>query len=757
MKATPFIAFLLISMVFFPVSTTATVNGDVAVMDPNLIEIVRAMGPGDRNEVVVMFSAPGSMTGVEDTDVIVLDRIDELGAMLIEGDRNGILAVSGLDGVSWMEDNYPVEYFLERSTKTIGAQDVWNRVPIRDGAPDQELNELSRLLGIDGRGVTVAVVDTGVDAGHPDLDYGEKVVENWHSSAGEPWTQMENSDTSYGHGTHCAGIVAGNGDASGGQRKGVAPGATLIGVGGDWTPLAWQVVEGLWFVYDHSRPGNNPHNIRVVSNSWGGAGQEYNPESAVSQISEKLTYENNVVVVFAAGNDGGDGSTINTSGQSNTPAVIGVAASAKAGNAIEGFSSRGQSGNFDTYPDVAAPGQNIWATTPRGTWLDAYQRIDEDMYYMAINGTSMATPHVAGLAALMWQAAPSLKVSDYHEEFTTNGTNDLDDWNSMDTTRIHEVEYIMKMTADYILPTGDNLVPDQFDDGINDHPFDFAQGYGLVNATRSVAVCLVLEELRTADDNGDGRPDHPDASVDTALMVYGQILSSKEIWSATDVLTTSWRGEWANFINQSQNPGSVAGTYNTDQAHRVHMPDGSEHITITFHWTPINYNDLTWGTIDVWADLNGDGQNDLAPQPFDNDGTKVWESDVEGPGWAHFNVHGEAVKVFIDGPEDEFPEPRIEYTIHVDLLVSAGTVATAPVSSDTSPYDFGPTSPNYSGGYITIKTELYEVDDIEPQPDSDEDFTDDWLAFAVLALAIGGIAVALFLGFQMGRTLPKKD
>ena len=110
------------------------------------------------------------------------------------------------------------------------------------------------------------------------------------------WYELENSDTSSGHGTHCAGTVGGNGDASGGARRGVAPGVNLIGLSTGEALWILNAIGGLEWVYEHSKPGANPYNIRVVSNSWGSS-EDYDPEDAVVQLIEKLTYENNVVVV----------------------------------------------------------------------------------------------------------------------------------------------------------------------------------------------------------------------------------------------------------------------------------------------------------------------------------------------------------------------------------------------------------------------------------------------------------------------------
>ena len=127
------------------------------------------------------------------------------------------------DAVWYVEPDLPLVHDMEVGTHVVNASRVWATfVQQRMGTPSAP---------IDGTGVTCVVVDTGIDASHPDLDYGTKTLYNLRSDSGEgPYYEIENSDLGYGHGTHVAGTVAGNGDASAGARRGVAPGANLIGI-----------------------------------------------------------------------------------------------------------------------------------------------------------------------------------------------------------------------------------------------------------------------------------------------------------------------------------------------------------------------------------------------------------------------------------------------------------------------------------------------------------------------------------------------
>jgi serine protease AprX len=137
--------------------------------------------------------------------------------------KPGILSdLTMIDEVMLIEWDAPGTFDLDVSTETVMAPRVWSSL-IMEGS--------GMNSGISGKEIGIAVVDSGIDAGHPDLDFGKKTIKNIKAvRAGDPWIEMENTDTSVGHGSHCAGIAAGNGEASAGSRRGVAPAATLIGL-----------------------------------------------------------------------------------------------------------------------------------------------------------------------------------------------------------------------------------------------------------------------------------------------------------------------------------------------------------------------------------------------------------------------------------------------------------------------------------------------------------------------------------------------
>ncbi|MCJ2541045.1 MAG: S8 family serine peptidase, partial [Candidatus Thermoplasmatota archaeon] len=201
-----------------------------------------------------------------------------------------------------------------------------------------------------------------------------------------------------------------------------------------------------------------------------------------------------------------------------------VAASTRNGTGITDFSSKGMWNWVDTWPDITAPGEDIESTSARRTLISVLSRgTDANPYYFAISGTSMATPHVAGASAVLMQAAPSLRTSDERQDVGVvvedNGgfivaPPDEDTYGSLAhgyeawleeamDTRIHEVELILKLTADYIPTQGepnegahgltDNYVPDWSVTGFAaGRQHDFSQGYGLINLYRAVGLALTL-------------------------------------------------------------------------------------------------------------------------------------------------------------------------------------------------------------------------------------------------------------------------
>ncbi|MGW4227998.1 S8 family peptidase [Streptomyces sp. NPDC004980] len=262
----------------------------------------------------------------------------------------------------WLDGRRKVA--LDRSVAQIGAPAAWR-------------------AGFDGAGVKVAVLDTGVDETHPDL----KGVE----IAQKDFSGSRNTVDHVGHGTHVASTLAGSGTKSG-RHKGVAPGARILdakvlddeGSGEDSG-----IIAGMQWAADSG--------ARIANLSLGGEDTaEHDPlEAAVDRISA----ESGVLFVIAAGNEGPDASTIGSPGSAASALTVGAV---DRKDRIADFSSTGPTADGSLKPDITAPGVDIVAAKA----AKGAEGTPAAPGYVAMSGTSMATPHVAGAAAILAQQHP---------------------------------------------------------------------------------------------------------------------------------------------------------------------------------------------------------------------------------------------------------------------------------------------------------------------------------------------------------------
>ena len=422
MKQSKIFIALMLCLLFVFGSTLSAVSGitnpqgDLTKLDSHLLN---AFERENQNYEVIFQFYPEYDFDKDEVEIGTISIIGDaplINGGLVQGDEQSLRTLSNHPQIKFLELNRELEFFylpsefggipstetgvmMHETTHVVNATTTWQRAIIQpDGtvAFDTDL----AFTEWDGDGTAIVDLDTGVDAGHPDYDYlepwtGEKTI--YSAKWNGVWAETTNSDTSSGHGTHVGGTIAGNGDASAGRRAGVAKGAQLVALGtGDGASI-FAAEQGLEWTYIRSTPGNNEHHIRVVSNSWGTDG-DYNPQGAIATITDKLVFDNGVAVIFAASNSAGNGDEcsggLKTNVYANTPSAISVAAMTHDGSAITSFSSRGCKLQQHTWPDVGAPGRDIWATAPRGTLIDALTKAQgqDDLYYMSISGTSMATP-----------------------------------------------------------------------------------------------------------------------------------------------------------------------------------------------------------------------------------------------------------------------------------------------------------------------------------------------------------------------------
>jgi serine protease AprX len=364
-------------------------------------------------EVVIVFSNLSAAPRVRSlsTTFLQMQTLPMAGAVLT--------AARIRDLSSWPEIysitlNQPLKYFLHESVPLIKADQVWNN------------------YGETGGNTTVAVIDSGIDASHPDLPLGSKVIQNVKIVPfSSPLENQLVSDTSSGHGTHVAGTIGGTGAASNGYYKGVAPNVKLVGVGAGEVLFILTATQAYdWVLSNYQRYG-----IRVISNSWGSTGGGVNVRNPVVMASLEA-YNRGILSIFAAGNDGGY-DVMNP--YSIAPWVLSVAAGTKAGQLAD-FSSRGQDGDYFKHPDITAPGVSIYSTRSKTIGITALDPLPNPVnplwtpYYTVMDGTSMATPHVSGSAALLFSHNPNLSPDQVIDLLTANAS-------AMPGYQFHEVGY----------------------------------------------------------------------------------------------------------------------------------------------------------------------------------------------------------------------------------------------------------------------------------------------------------------------------
>jgi subtilisin family serine protease len=370
---------------------------------------------------------------VDATGMRLVTEFERIGVAVASGTAAQVGSVRSRPGVTYVEGNTPIEFHDQTSnTATRGAEAV-QTLTGANGRP------------LDGSGVSVAVIDSGVDPTHPafrNADGSSAVVANLKSLCLDesststdcvvPAPSFLDTDTisGGGHGTHVNGIVAGRPvtTSDGLKLQGAAPGASLVSISTGAVLLIVGADAALnWVLENHDAPcgagvpAATCPPIKVTNNSYGPVGGgSFDPNSATVKLQRALAADG-VVTVWAAGNDGGDGSSslTNPPGQDPTGGILSVASyydqdTGTRDGVVSDYSSRGASADPSTWPDISAPGENITSacrpTLPIcSTGLDPHNGpgVTDIGAWNTISGTSMAAPHIAGIVAQLFQAKPT--------------------------------------------------------------------------------------------------------------------------------------------------------------------------------------------------------------------------------------------------------------------------------------------------------------------------------------------------------------
>lgn len=318
-----------------------------------------------------------SLQKVEGTEITYHKQSNIFSATVKASEIENLTKIDGIE----IYPDFRVKVLLDDSVPIIGADDLWSEY--------------------DGSGITIAVIDSGIDSSHPDLK--NKIVDQVSFVKYEPA-----SEDGLGHGTHVAGIIAGSGVASGSKYKGVAPGASLMNVkvldNYGWG-TASSIISGIEYAVEH---GADVISLSLGDYMWPPDGTDPMAMAANAAVDA------GVVVVAAAGNAG---EVFFIATPASAEKVIAVGATTKQDD-IAMYSSMGPTWDHRIKPEVSAPGGAVFIyDNPAELGIvsaKAFNSIFErwspecivDKYYIALSGTSMATPHVSGVVALMLQAHP---------------------------------------------------------------------------------------------------------------------------------------------------------------------------------------------------------------------------------------------------------------------------------------------------------------------------------------------------------------
>ena len=312
-------------------------------------------------------------------------------------------------------DNIQIDYTVINASEATDGIEATVNSPYREVVGAQAVWQQT---GLDGQGVTVAVVDSGI-SDHADLHQNtynltqalksqSRVIDNAvFGGYASPIDQ-------YAHGTHVAGIIAGNGVASGGEYTGIAPGVNLLNVrvsNDEGLTYTSDLVDGLQWVYDNK----DAYNIRVVNLSVTSTAPESYDTSPLDAAVEIL-WLNGITVVVSAGNNGAVDGPVTLYPPANDPFVITVGAVEDQGTPaldddfVAAFSAYGTTEAGFSKPELVAPGRNLISLLA-GVDATAYKnhpkhRVND--FYFRMSGTSMAAPVVSGTIALLLQNEPNL-------------------------------------------------------------------------------------------------------------------------------------------------------------------------------------------------------------------------------------------------------------------------------------------------------------------------------------------------------------
>lgn len=554
--------------------------------------------------------------------------------------RGQIIALSKIPFVKQIEEDAMVTPFLDKATYWFGVQKARSDFGL-DGNKDG-------LATYSKDDIVIAVIDTGIDPNHIDLD-GGKII-GWKDFATGQLNPYDEVQGCGGHGTHVSSIIAGEGQGNS-LYKGVAPGAALVGVkvlkkqGNSCSGSTSDVIAGIQWVINNKAT----YGIEIINMSIGAAGCSDGADSTSLMVNSAV--DAGLVGVVAAGNEGPAKCTIGSPAAAAKAITVGAMTDVDPGSTTAGlpgkgfyqayFSSRGPTADGRIKPDISAPGVKITAAkagTANG--------------YIEYNGTSMASPFVAGLAGLMLQASSTISPAEIKSKIAATaidwdapgpdidyGAGRLDGYGAIKSAGGFSGSNIATPEHKYFMG---NLT------GAGDADW---YDINVIDASYPIAITFIIPDW--TDPLGPGT--YPDfdiflyASNGTTLLVSSEgILRQETIGyqpTAAGIYKLkvySYSGSGNYFFDQSAGAApAVSITLTTDGA----TPFGILAIGAVKDTTLSGTNDIQTvrvdagpANLDIRTTLFSDGINNWALGTTNGDNQAVWEYSKEGTTWYKFLV-----------------------------------------------------------------------------------------------------------------------
>jgi serine protease AprX len=360
---------------------------------------------------VIVTLVPGATLPSEFKKFARNTNLDIINGQVLDVPNNVLRKLEAHPGIFRIHENRAIHTHNYRTSVTVGAATV------------------RETLGYTGAGITVAVIDSGITTWHDDLTSTSNRLYPYGNQRVAKFVDFVNGRTlpydDNGHGSHVAGIIAGNGYDSKGEKAGLAPDASIISLkvlDANGSGTIGNIIAALNWVAVNARA----YNIRVVNMSVGASIRESYWTDPLTLAAKAVT-DKGITIVTAAGNLGTNAAGAKQYGgiaaPGNAPWVLTIGASSTMGtltrldDTMAGYSSRGPTyKDFGAKPDLVAPGTGtISLAVPGSTfyytkapYLVSGSRSTGAKAYLALSGTSMASPVAAGTVALMLQANPNL-------------------------------------------------------------------------------------------------------------------------------------------------------------------------------------------------------------------------------------------------------------------------------------------------------------------------------------------------------------